>query len=317
MACIRTLFGYPYLLFLFVDFPTWSNIEGHVYIVRLKLSHSMEYNSNEVVRIKKCRGRILMYKLIGLDGKEYLSKEKGTLGGHKKLKIYGKLDCPSALRHISKGHYVEHRVFFADERIALAAGYRPCGVCMKEHYQLWKEGKIMTHALSIKQSEDGSGTLCTAFLADGTQKTLHIPGMGDPSLAEYAKDGFEWVRFKIEGEYCVINLLAEEGQWGRVIVWDYIQDKIVHLTSAPFAQCSILFNGQVISLYFVAFWGHPADLWYSAEPLEVYDPNHEADRYKLPLSLESTSALDDLDIHIKSGKVVFRAGTEEYHLELV
>ena len=50
----------------------------------------------EIKEVKK-------YKLMGPDGKEYLSEEKGTLGGHRKLKIYGRLDCPSALRHIDKG----------------------------------------------------------------------------------------------------------------------------------------------------------------------------------------------------------------------
>lgn len=68
-----------------------------------------------------------MYKLIGKDGKEYLSEQNGQFGGHRKLKIYGKLDCPSALRYIAAGHYVQHRVFFADEETALATGYRPCG----------------------------------------------------------------------------------------------------------------------------------------------------------------------------------------------
>ena len=76
------------------------------------------------------------YKLIGADGKEYLSEQKGTLGGHRKLKIYGRLDCPSALRHIAKGHYVHERVFFSDEATAIAAGYRPCAVCMKKEYQI-------------------------------------------------------------------------------------------------------------------------------------------------------------------------------------
>ena len=80
-----------------------------------------------------------MYKLIGKDGKQYLSETPGTLGGHKKLKIYGRLDCPSALRYIEKGQYVKQRVFFADEETAIAAGYRPCGVCMKEQYKKWKE----------------------------------------------------------------------------------------------------------------------------------------------------------------------------------
>lgn len=79
------------------------------------------------------------YKLIGADGRTYISDQPGTLGGHNKLKIYGKLDCPSALRYLAKGQYAEHRVFFKDEATAKAAGYRPCGVCMKEAYKLWKE----------------------------------------------------------------------------------------------------------------------------------------------------------------------------------
>ena len=78
------------------------------------------------------------YRLLDETGKEYLSDTPGTLGGHKKLKIYGRLDCPSALRYIAKGQYVQHRVFFADEKTAVAAGYRPCGVCMKEAYRKWK-----------------------------------------------------------------------------------------------------------------------------------------------------------------------------------
>lgn len=51
------------------------------------------------------------YRLIGKYGKEYLSDLPGTLGGYRKLKIYGMLDCPSALRHIAKGNYVRYRVF--------------------------------------------------------------------------------------------------------------------------------------------------------------------------------------------------------------
>ena len=84
------------------------------------------------------------YKLLGSNGKEYLSDEKGTIGGYKRRKIYGRLNCPSALRHIAKGEYVKYRVFFKDEETAVAAGYRPCGVCMKEEYKKWKskqEGK--------------------------------------------------------------------------------------------------------------------------------------------------------------------------------
>ena len=72
------------------------------------------------------------------NGKIYVSQQ-GTLGGYKKRKIYGRLYCPSALRHIAKGEYVKHRVFVADEGTAIKAGYRPCGICMKEAYKIWKD----------------------------------------------------------------------------------------------------------------------------------------------------------------------------------
>ena len=84
-----------------------------------------------------------IYHLIDTNGKPYESDTPGTLGGHRKLKIYGRLDCPSALRYIAKGQYVQYRVFFKDEETAIAAGYRPCGVCMKAEYKCWKEQKAM------------------------------------------------------------------------------------------------------------------------------------------------------------------------------
>lgn len=78
------------------------------------------------------------YKLIGADGKPYYSNIMGTLGGHKRSKIYGRFDCRAALRAIAKGGYVEHRVFFADEQTAISAGYRPCAICMPKEYAEWK-----------------------------------------------------------------------------------------------------------------------------------------------------------------------------------
>jgi len=80
------------------------------------------------------------YRLIDSEGKMYESDVPGTIGGHKKLKIYGRLDCPSAHRYIAKGQYVEHRVFFIDEQTAISAGYRPCSRCMPDEYKKWKEG---------------------------------------------------------------------------------------------------------------------------------------------------------------------------------
>lgn len=79
-----------------------------------------------------------LYKLIDSNGNEYLSTIPGTLGGHNKLKIYGRLDCPSAKRWIEKGYYVPYRVFFENEEVAISAGYRPCAVCMPEEYKEWK-----------------------------------------------------------------------------------------------------------------------------------------------------------------------------------
>lgn len=258
-----------------------------------------------------------MYKLIGPDGKEYSSQDKGTLGGHKKLKIYGRLDCPSALRHIAQGHYIQYRVFFADEQTALAAGYRPCGICMEEHYWLWKEDTLMTHALGVRASKAGAGSLCTVLLADGTQKTLSVSREDDLSLAEYSEQGFELARFIIRDDYCIADLLAEKGQWGRTIIWDYVRDRVVHLTSAPFARCSMVFGGQVVTLYLVEYWGHPADLWYSAAPMERYDPTFEPDLQPLPLSAENLTGTDCLDISAEFGTVIFRAGDSECRVELV
>lgn len=79
--------------------------------------------------------------LIDANGKPYDSSEPGLFGGHKKLKIYGRLDCPSAARYIAKGQYVKFRVFFKDEETAIAAGYRPCAICMPEAYKKWKESQ--------------------------------------------------------------------------------------------------------------------------------------------------------------------------------
>ncbi|MFJ4650130.1 Ada metal-binding domain-containing protein [Nocardia sp. NPDC088792] len=82
----------------------------------------------------------MTFTLLGPDEKPYPSTVPGTLGGNRRLRIYGRLDCPSALRALARGHYSSHRVFFADEATARAAGYRPCSVCMHAAYLDWKAG---------------------------------------------------------------------------------------------------------------------------------------------------------------------------------
>ena len=62
-----------------------------------------------------------------------LKQRQIRFAGHKKLKIYGTLQCRSGKR-MKK----ENRVFFNFEEQAQAAGYRPCGHCMPIAYQKWK-----------------------------------------------------------------------------------------------------------------------------------------------------------------------------------
>jgi methylphosphotriester-DNA--protein-cysteine methyltransferase len=80
----------------------------------------------------------MAYALIGRDGKPRESKSPGKLGGHRRTHIYGRLDCPAALRAIARGGYIEHRVFFRDATVARDAGYRPCAVCLPKEYARWK-----------------------------------------------------------------------------------------------------------------------------------------------------------------------------------
>jgi hypothetical protein len=45
------------------------------------------------------------YRLIGCGGETYESTAPGTLGGHRVSHIYGRLECPSALRAIARAGY--------------------------------------------------------------------------------------------------------------------------------------------------------------------------------------------------------------------
>lgn len=56
-----------------------------------------------------------------------------SLGGNRRLKIYGLLSCRSG----KKMHTV-NRVFFSGEEEAITQGYRPCGHCMPTAYREWK-----------------------------------------------------------------------------------------------------------------------------------------------------------------------------------
>lgn len=76
--------------------------------------------------------------LTGVSGRVYRSVSPGAFGGHRRTHVFGRLDCPAALRAIARGGYAKHRVFFTDAAAARAAGYRPCAVCLPREYAHWK-----------------------------------------------------------------------------------------------------------------------------------------------------------------------------------
>ena len=76
--------------------------------------------------------------LLEAGRKPYQSANRGALGGHRASRIYGRLDCPAALRAISRGGYVQNRVFFANEPTAIGAEYPPCAVCLPNEYARWR-----------------------------------------------------------------------------------------------------------------------------------------------------------------------------------
>ena len=83
-----------------------------------------------------------LYRLVAADGTVTTSVTLGTFGGHRRNRIYGRLECKAARRALTfGGSYAQQRVFFADEATARAAGYRPCGTCMPVEYKAWKAGR--------------------------------------------------------------------------------------------------------------------------------------------------------------------------------
>jgi hypothetical protein len=81
----------------------------------------------------------MSFRLLQPDGRFADSDVPGTLGGNATLRLYGRLDCESAVNALRRG-YAKHRVFFKDEQAAIDAGYRPCGRCMHESHAIWKAG---------------------------------------------------------------------------------------------------------------------------------------------------------------------------------
>lgn len=71
------------------------------------------------------------------DLRNKIRQQEIRFGGNRKLKIYGTLSCVSGKRM-----KIENRVFFSSEKEAMKNGFRPCGHCLKEKYQKWKNETI-------------------------------------------------------------------------------------------------------------------------------------------------------------------------------
>jgi hypothetical protein len=76
---------------------------------------------------------LIHQQLTKQDLSRHLKSGAITLAGNGRLKIYGLLTCSSGKR-MKK----ENRVFFKNETEAIQLGFRPCGHCLPDHYQNWK-----------------------------------------------------------------------------------------------------------------------------------------------------------------------------------
>jgi AraC family transcriptional regulator, regulatory protein of adaptative response / DNA-3-methyladenine glycosylase II len=121
------------------------------------------------------------FTLVDADGVPRPSAVPGTLGGHGRSKVYGRLDCGGALSWIARGKYAEHRVFFADEATAIAAGFRPCGGCLRARYREWQAG-AMTVRLRAPRPFDARHLV--AFTAARAVPGLEEAGFAGPPRGE-------------------------------------------------------------------------------------------------------------------------------------
>ena len=81
------------------------------------------------------------YKLIGPDCQTYLSATPGTFGGHRRQKIYGRLDCSVAHCEPLLGAAMWRTGSFSRMKRLLLPRDIDRARCLPEHYQRWKEAQ--------------------------------------------------------------------------------------------------------------------------------------------------------------------------------
>jgi hypothetical protein len=98
-----------------------------------------------IIMAAKERGRVMSQEnkaIVIRWFEEYWERGNVAVVDHCGNRIYGRLDCRSALRAIARGVYIIHRVFFLTEEHARTAGYRLCGVCPPVAYASWKAQQV-------------------------------------------------------------------------------------------------------------------------------------------------------------------------------
>lgn len=162
----------------------------------------------------------MSYKLIGPDGAVLENTERGLFGGHRKLKIYGRLNCPSAVKWLEKGKYADCRVFFKDEVSAIAAGYRPCSICMKESYSVWllQRKGIGSDVEIINKFNNNDKKVILSIKGENFQYDLKWSSL--KRYWQYAsQSNVEYLTAEIFWPYIQLCITTASGQGGVVALW--------------------------------------------------------------------------------------------------
>lgn len=152
--------------------------------------------------------------------------------------------------------------------------------------------------------------ICKVKMFNGTERELLMDQIHNEQILERLRNGVEYYEIVPVENYCVIVLQDEKFQWGYTLVWDCIEDKIVYLTNTPYTITSTVINNNVVNLYLVQYWGHPADWWYSISPLNKIDPEYEPDIVPLKISADKYRGDDTCFISERNGKIYFHVGKQ-------
>ena len=112
---------------------------------RQRLAHRLRRRPRPEARAARPRGRARgagvskTYTLLGADGRAVPERREGPARRQRPHQgLRHAWTAPSRSRCCAAGFEPKHRVFFADEETAIAAGFRPCGACMRARYREWR-----------------------------------------------------------------------------------------------------------------------------------------------------------------------------------